>query len=323
MATLPGTSTGQQSTGTPTVLTTGTVNNFMVWTGMGSGTNWINFATAATGSYVFPQGPCKSYSSNFGPAFVPMANGTEGYVIWADASTSQIMFAVASCTTDGAWSLSTTATTITGSKAAGGPTASLGMQNGQLVINIIWQDSSLNSMALSQYQVFGSQASIPVTALGQSCVDAPELVMIGSNSYLAYFDTSNHFNLAVDQEGGVNFNFTNRFTSMTTQSTFAPALVSLSGVTLGYLFWSNSTGVNYAQIGLSPTTGIQFNTTAGCSGTIAGTSPTAGPYAQLVQTEAEGALTNQFLVAWPDAAGTISKTVYTTTLAPNYAPLPV
>src|SRR3954466_6241172 len=104
MATLPGTSTGQQSTGTPTVLTTGTVNNFMVWTGLGSGTNWINFATAATGSYVFPQGPNKSFSSNFGPAFVPLVDGTGGYVVWTDAATSQIMFATTSSGTDGTWS---------------------------------------------------------------------------------------------------------------------------------------------------------------------------------------------------------------------------
>jgi hypothetical protein len=201
MATLPGTSTGQQSTGAPTVLTAGSVINFMVWTGLGPNTNWINFSTAPTGSYVFPQGPYKSYSSNFGPAFVPMSNGTQGYVIWADMTTSQIMFAVASSNDAGVWSLASTSMTITGSKAAGGPAAALGMQNGQLVINIIWQDSGLGSMALSQFEVFGTQASIPFTALGQSCVDAPALMTIGSNSYLAYFDTSNHLNLAVDLEG--------------------------------------------------------------------------------------------------------------------------
>jgi hypothetical protein len=322
MTTLPGTSTGQQSTGTPTVLTAGTVNNFMVWTGLGPNTNWINFATAPTGSYVFPQGPYKNYSSNFGPTFVPLSNGTEGYVIWADRTTSQIMFAIASSGTDGTWSLASTFTVITGSKANGGPTAALGVQNGQLVVNVIWQDSGLGSMALSQVEVFGTQESIPFTALGQSCVDAPALMTVGSNSYLAYFDTSNHFNLAVDQKGGVDFDFTNRFTSTTTLSTYAPAMVSLVGGTLGYLFWSNSTGVNYAQIGLSATTGIQFNTTAGCSGTIAGSSPTAGPSAQLVQTEVSGVLTSQFLVAWPDTAGTISKTVYTTTVAPDYTPIP-
>jgi hypothetical protein len=150
MTTLPGTSTGQQSTGTPTVLTVGTVNNFMVWAGLGPNTNWINFATAPTGSYVFPQGPYKSYSSNFGPAFVLLANGTQGYVIWTDMTTSQIMFAMASSGTDGTWSLASTSTTITGSKANGGPTAALGLQNGQLVVNIIWQDTGLNSMVLSQ-----------------------------------------------------------------------------------------------------------------------------------------------------------------------------
>jgi hypothetical protein len=31
---------------------------------------------------------------------------------------------------------------------------------------------------------------------------------------------------------------------------------------------------------------------------------------------------SQFLIAWPDTAGTISKTVYTTTLAPDYSPIP-
>jgi hypothetical protein len=321
MTTLQGTSTGQQSTGTPTVLTAGTVNNFMVWTGIGSTTNYVNFATAATGSYVFPQGPYKSYTSKFGPAFVPLANGTEAYVIWTDATTSQITFAIASSATDGTWSLAGTSTTITGSKANGGPTASLGMQNGQLVVNIIWQDSALGSMALSQVEVFGTQESISVTALGQSCVDAPALRTVGSNSYLAYFDTSNHFNLAIDPKGGVDFNFTDRFTSTTT-STYAPAMVSLVGGSLGYVFWSNSTGVNYAQIGLSATTGIKFNATAGCSGTIAGSSPTAGPSAQLVQVEESGVRMSQFLIAWPDTAGTISKTVYTTTLAPDYSPIP-
>src|SRR3954464_4293361 len=78
MTTLPGTSTGQQSTGAPTVLTAGSVINFMVWTGLGPNTNWINFATAPTGSYVFPQGPYKSYSSNFGPAFVPIVQWHPG-----------------------------------------------------------------------------------------------------------------------------------------------------------------------------------------------------------------------------------------------------
>jgi hypothetical protein len=282
MTTLQGTSTGQQSTGTPTVLTAGTVNNFMVWTGIGSTTNYVNFATAATGGYVFPQGPYKSYTSKFGPAFVPLANGTEAYVIWTDATTSQITFAIASSATDGTWSLAGTSTTITGSKANGGPTASLGMQNGQLVVNIIWQDNALGSMALSQVEVFGTQESISVSALGQSCVDAPALRTVGSNGYLAYFDTSNHFNLAIDPKGGVDFNFTDRFTSTTTTSTYAPAMVSLVGGSLGYVFWSNSTGVNYAQIGLSATAGIKFNATAGCSGTIAGSSPTAGPSAQLI-----------------------------------------
>jgi hypothetical protein len=320
MATPPGTSTTQQSTGTPTVLTGGDITNFMVWTGYGAGTNWINFATVASGGYVFPQGPNKSFSSNFGPAFVPLVDGTGGYVIWTDAATSQIMFASVT-NTDGAWSLASTSTTITGSKAAGGPTASLGMQNGQLVVNIIWQDSGKGSMALSQVEVFNAQGAVEIVALGQSCVDAPALTMVGSNSYLAYFDTSNHFNLAIDQNGGVNFDFTNRFTSTTTQSTFAPALVSFASA-LGYVFWSNSTGVNYAQIGLSATAGIKFNATAGCSGTIAGSSPTAGPSAQLVQVEESGVRMSQFLIAWPDTAGAISKTVYTTTLAPDYSPIP-
>jgi hypothetical protein len=253
---------------------------------------------------------------------VPLSNGTEGYVIWTDAATSQIMFAIASSNSEGAWSLASTSTTITGSKAAGGPTAALGMQNGQLVVNIIWQDSALGSMALSQVEVFGTQEAITIAALGKSCVDAPALMTAGSNSYLAYFDANNHFNLAYSLKGGVNFDFANQFTSTTTVSTYAPALVSLDGSTLGYVFWSNSTGVNYAQIGLSPTTGIQFNTTVGCSGTIAGSSPTAGPFAQLVQTEIDGVMTSQFLVAWPDTAGTISKTVYTTTVAPSYSPIP-
>jgi len=268
----------------------------MVWTGTGTNSNWINFATAASGSYVFPQGPNTSYSSNFGPTFVLLPNATQGYVIWTDSASSQIMFVVAS-NTDGVWSLASTSTTITGSKALAGPTAALGMQNGQVVINIIWQDTGLGSMALSQVEIFGTQSSIPIVALGQSCIDAPELITVGSNSYLAYFDSSNHFNLAVDEQGGVKFNFTSRFTSTTTQSTFAPDVVPIAGATLGYVFWSTPTGVNYAQIGLSPTTGIQFNPTAGCSGVITGSNPSAGPFAQLVSTVESGVTTAQILVA--------------------------
>jgi hypothetical protein len=303
-----------------TVLTAGTMNNFMVWTGAGTTTNWINFATASSGSYTFPQGPNTSYSSKFGPAFVLLPSATEGYVIWTDSTSSQIMFAVAS-NSDGVWSLGSTSTTITGSNALAGPTAALGMQNGQVVINIIWQDSGLGSMALSQVEVFGTQSSFPFAALGQSCIDAPKLLTIGRNSYLAYFDSSNHFNLAVDQEGGMNFNFTSRFTSTTTQSTFAPAVVSIAGATLGYVFWSTSTGVNYAQIGLSPTTGIQFNSTAGCSGTITGSNPAAGPFAQLVSTVESGVTMAQILVAWPDNNN--SQTVYTFNVMPDYSPIPV
>ena len=220
-------------------------------------------------------------------------------MIWADAATSQIMFATAS-STDGTWSFASTSTTITGSKAAGGPTASLGMQNGQLVVNIIWQDSGLGSMALSQVEVFNAQGAIPVMALGQSCVDAPALTTVGSNSYLAYFDTSNHFNLAIDQKGGVNFDFTNRFTSTTTESTYAPALVSLVGGTLGYVFWSNSAGVNYAQIGLSATTGIQFNATSGLQRRDREHHPDRRPLRAVGQTDVDGIVTSQFLVAWPD-----------------------
>jgi hypothetical protein len=322
MTTPPGTSTGQQSTGAATVLTVNSVNNFMVWTGLGPNTNWINFATASSGSYSFPQGPYKSYSSKFGPAFALLPNATQGYVIWADMASSQIMFATAS-SDNGVWSLASTFTTITGSKAAGGPTAALGMQNGQLVLNIIWQDSGQSSMVLSQVEVFGSQSSIPFVALGQSCVDAPEMITVGSNSYLAYFDSSNHFNLAVDQAGGANFNFEARFTSTTAQSSFAPALTPLVSSTLGYLFWSTTTGVNYAQIGLSATTGIQFNPTAGCTGTIAGSSPTAGPSAQLISTVQDGVTMAEFLVGWPDSNGAYGATVYTTSVTPDYSPIPV
>ena len=144
----------------------------------------------------------------------------------------------------------------------------------------------------------------------------------GSNSYLAYFDANNHFNLAYDLKAGVNFDFANQFTSTTTVSTYAPALVSIRRFDAGLCVL-----VQFDRRQLCPDRsfrddGIKFNTTAGCAGTIPGSNPTAGPSAQLIQTDVSGALTSEFLVAWPDNAGTIAKTVYTTTVAPDYSPIP-
>ena len=194
MTTILGTSTNQESTGAATLLSAAGLNNFLVWTGTSPNTNWINFATAPVGTYTFPEAPNKSYSSSHGPAFVLLPTNSQGYVFWTDSATSQIMFAQASGTADGVWSLASTATTITGSKASGGPAAALGMQNGQVVINIIWQDSGLGSMALSQFNVFGTQTEYPFTSLGQSCVDAPALQVVGNMTFLAWFDTSNNCN---------------------------------------------------------------------------------------------------------------------------------
>jgi hypothetical protein len=319
---IPGTSTNQQSTGSPVIRSQGADGNFMAWTGLSPG--YPNISTAPAGTYVFPQGPNKTLNSAYGPAFVVLPSGNQAYYIWADSSTKAIKFSQITRNADGSWSWGTPVN-VPGSQAAGAPTAMLDTQNGQLCVNVIWQDSGKNSMVLLQIYPFLTQTSYPFAALGKVCVDAPTLAKVGQVTYLAYFDTNKNFNLAAAVGGALNFNFAGQFTSTTVNSSYQPAVVSISSG-LGYLLWTSSTKtLNYAQLGFSALRVAQFNPTAGCSGVIAGATPAAGPTAQLVaQVDASGVTTNNIVVGWPDVySQPYGNTVYTTTIAPNYAPIPL
>jgi len=323
--TVPGTSTGQQATGRAIVSTIPGVGNFMVWTGVNS-YNWINFAVQSSG-YSFPQAPNKSFTSKFGPSFVLQASGTAAYVVWADASTSQIMVGTAT-SSNGAWSLGNQTLTVTGSKAGGGPEAELTLQNGQLVLSILWLDQNLGGIAGCQVPVGTTPSSVPFAALPNkvSCLDTPDLQMMGKEAILAYFDQNRNFNLAVDPQGGVEF--TTQLTSTTVQSAFGPAVVPLS-TTQAYLFWTAGSGsgatLQYQQLGVNQAGNWVFNPTSGCSGTVSGAVPTGAPYAQVVQVTdpATGDQMTQFLVAWADANGTPANTVSYAYVLPNFAPIPV
>ena len=327
---IPGTSTGQRSTGRPVVFTAGSCGNFMVWTGTTAAanpnTNWVNFANVASG-YSFPQAPVTSFSSNHGPAFVLMPSGVQAYVAWTDAATSQVMYTTATLA-NGAWSLQSPATAIPNSNAASGPEAVVGLQDNQLVLGLLWMDNGAKALVGCQVLIGSSTPNLNFASLGVACVDRPDMVQAGGQTFLAFFDTSNNFNLVIDPNGGVAFNMTTRQTFSGINSSYGPSFVPLSGKTQAYLFWTSGTGgtatLQYQQMGLAQNGTWAFNSTAGCQGSVTGATPSAAPYGQLIETvDGNGVTQMQFLVAWPDINGSPINLVYTDTVTPNYAPIPI
>ena len=319
-------STSQQSIGKAIIVPHDSGNRFMVWTGTN---NAINLNRQSNGDYVFTSTPQGSYKSKYGPAFVLMPNERQGYVVWTDFSTGQVLFGLAepppfspTSKVPLNWFLSNS-TVIAGSNAAGGPSAALGMQNNKLVLNVIWQDVGKNSMVLSQIPLDGNTSPKPFTSLGQSCIDSPWLAEGEESSFLAYFDSNNNFNLATDLKGGMDFDFGKRFTSDKIKSAFSPTFVPISGDDQAYVFWSTKDGVQYRQLGIGLKGYWAINPSASTFGALTKTLPAAGPFADLVDVLENGISTRKLLVAWPDKNGTPGNTIYTDNVEPNYEPIPI
>lgn len=299
------TSTTQKSLGKATVKTVETLT-LMLWTGTD---NYINLDTQdISKKYEFKSSPNKNHKSKYGPAFVLMPNGVEGYVVWADDATGRIRFSIAKDDGAGKWAISDSYTEIGASSALSGPTAALGLQNGQPVINVIWNDNNTKSLALSQIHIGHTPSSYPFMSLAGSSVDSPYLLMNGHASFLGYFQGSpgenlgsKPFKLAVDWKGGVNFDFNPVVTvkgrrDQNLKSQYAPAMVS-RGRYQQYLVWFNAGEIQYIKMNVGKDNTIELDSNSYDSfdaGAQAG-----GVHAQLVQTPENGVITDRILVAWP------------------------
>ncbi len=321
--TQPGTYAGQRATGRPVIRSVNGFGNFMAWTGTSSGgaaSGWINLNFQPSG-YSFNGNWLTTDSSNYGPALVlnPMMTGAG--LFWTDAASSGVFYTLAAPSTPGSssWTITPGSTAIPGAAATGGPAAFLGLLDGEPVVTVVWQDKVLNSMAFWQSDIFGGASGDTPVSLGVSCTDSPTLILAGGKSYLAYFDTNKAFNLAVDPNGGANFNLAGRFTTSTITSSYAPALVTLNNQ-LAYVVWATGSGVSYQQIGVNAQGSWVVNNAAGCSGSITGITPSAGPTANVIEVVVDGVITSQILIGWAQSGTSPANMIYTTTILPVFTP---
>ncbi|HYE52607.1 MAG TPA: hypothetical protein VEB20_23635 [Azospirillaceae bacterium] len=319
-------STGQAAAGRPIFRSVHGLYQLMLWTGTGS-SNAIWFGTCKTGSYAPAGAATKADSAaGFGPAFALAPAGDSGYLAWvADNKRIMVAKAVADGSSPPKWSIPGTPVAIPSSNAASAPVAALREQNGALVLTLVWQDAGAGGMVYCQLDSANLAASTAFAGLGQSCKGSPWLAAHGAATFLAYTGTDGQFNLAVDPDGGVAFDFANRFTAAGITSDHGPAYVPLSR-SQGYVCWASAAGLSYQQIGIDSDGDWALNTRAGCSGTIAGINPTAAPSAQLTTvTDDQGVTSRVIVVAAPSAAPPAAKanTVMVAGFVPDTSSVPL
>lgn len=238
-----------------------------------------------------------------GPVLAIGPNQSMGYLVYVNAAAQIVTVRLTLApTTDNPynWTMMGKPVTVSESAAAGAPAAALGIQNGQLVLNILWQDSNAASMVLCQMQVGNESSTVNFQALGVSCIGAPWLTGSGAASFLAWTGLDKQVNLAIDPVGGVTFAFGQAITLPSIMAIAGPAYVPLNQ-TQGYVVWLAEGGdgeVSYAQIGRAPLGGWVVNGVAGCSGTTDGIlAAAAPPFARYLPIA--GDETPALLFVWP------------------------
>ncbi len=323
--------------------------NMMVWNGTDAA-HTLNMAQCPTGSAVFSSFPTvfSGFSSTQtdtalaryensavnGPCFVLAPNQVEGYVVLVEPTGSIIVCAtkLVPGSKSYAWELvvgteivsESKATSgyqvITGSKAAGAPAAAMGLQNGRLVLNIVWQDAGAGCMVLAQIEVGNPQATLSFKPLNQSCIGQPSLVMQGGISFLAWSGLDKSFNMAIDPAGGVDFQFDDHLVDSSRPSPLGPCLVPINNTQL-YVVSASVQGIQYAQFAMNQFGQWGFNPASGCSGIVPGTGISlGGPYAHRDDgTDGDGQTFPALAVVWPDQFGNI----LTTNIPVSLAPVPI
>ena len=243
-----------------------------------------------------------------GPSFVMAPDLSQGYVVCVNQSGTVIALPAKMEAVQGDadfWGLVDGWRTVTGSKAAGAPAAAMALQNGQLVLNIVWQDAGAGGMVLAQMEVGNAQETLSFKPLGgHACIGQPSLVMSGGISFLAWTGTDNAFNLAIDPAGGVDFQFDGHYIDSGRGSMYGPCLVPMGGNQL-YVLWASQGGIQYAQLAENQFGDWGFNPAPGCAGTVSGSSiALGGPYGVRYDRIGDDG-TPTLAVVWPDRTGNV------------------
>ena len=305
-----------------TIIQTGSYN-VMAWTGCDSNQT-LNIATST--SLTFESAPFDTYTGNSqtnlnGPALVLLPNGLSGYAVFVN-SQRQVQVVLFSLNQASPPAIEITDTWIIGgTNASYPPAAMLDLQNNQLVVNIVWEEGNANSMVLCQLQV-GNEANSNVYGKPfpfNQTISAPSISSAGGTTFLAWNGYSNgQLNLVTDTNGGVDFDWGNKFTASISTS-LGCDFVPLSA-TQGYFLFSTGAGVQYQQVGLDQSGNWAVNPTSGCSGTIPG-SPTGGPTGSYQSSGPNGP---QIMVVWTDSSlgSSTAPAIVSATFEPSFAPIP-
>lgn len=196
-----------------------------------------------------------------GPTFVYGLDRTTGYLAYVNASQQVVVVNMSlgqNATGQPQWQVGTVWATFSTSKAQGAPTMQMTLQNGAPVLSLIWQDGVVGSILLAQLEIGDPSPNLKTRNLGQQCLGAPSLSVLGHTSFLAWTGTNNDLNLALDPVGGVNFQFDDKLTlssssaGFATQSTYGPSFVPF-GPNKGIIVWSAKAGnlLWYAQLSVN------------------------------------------------------------------------
>lgn len=308
--------------------------NLMAWSGTDAEhsvnlatSSGLNFPSASTG-LAGAADPALG-----GPAVAMLPSTDAAYVAWVGSSgricvTKATAGPVAAGATIPTWSCSSTVWTIANSTPRSAPAAALGLQNGHLVLNLVWQDGGAGSMVLAQLLLGDEANSLAFCSLGRSCVGTPSLSTGAGGSYLAWSsgpssDGLYTLNLAVDPRGGVNFDVDAALSYAGTACEYGMAYVPL-GPGHGYAVYTGSSGVRATQVGRNQSGDWVVNTVNGTAVTIAA-APAAGPAnASRVQTVVDGTVKSAVAVVWPGTPdGGPPGSIMIGSFPPVVAPIPV
>lgn len=311
--------------------------NLLVWASVGDSSNKytsnIMMATSPPGDWTFATvttGPLSAIApTGQMPAFVPLPDGQTGYVVWIN-NNGQVAISLATSTvpSDGGavptWSCGepdTSWVTPDPYNIMAGPVAALGQQNGALVLDILWLTAGLD-LCILQMEIGNEANSLGVyssTAMSKlyGNMGAPiSLVRSGGVSYLSWNDSA-YLYLAMDELGGVDFDFANAVALDDFVGVAQGAVVYVPlGSTFGYAFGANDQGISRALIGRNQRGKWTVNSAGGAPGKFLSCDVsdvlTASRFTQLV----DGVYQPAIGLVWTTSSGAINLTSITPTIAP-------
>ncbi len=308
--------------------------NLMAWSGTDD-SHSLNIATSANLDFSSASTGLTGNSNTAlnGPAIAMLPSAAAAYVAWVGSGGSIcVTMATPGPLADGSsiptWSCGGDVWTIANSTPQSAPAVALGTQNGQAVLNVIWQDGGADSMVLAQLRLGYEADSLAFCSLGRSCIGTPSLTGGSGGRYLAWssgppVDNQYTLNLANDPRGGVNFDFDNALTRTGYSCENGMTYVPLSS-SHGCAVYSNQYGVYSTQIARNQAGDWVVNTATGSNVTIADGMPTATANAGATLQVVKGVSQPAIVVVWPANYGTNpAGSILIDYFQPVIAPIPV